>query len=124
DGSKDATRSVLERLRQEQPDQIFTLFLEQNAGKAEAVRRGVLACIESGFGDTVGFIDADLATPLDQIELLAAPMRQNPGVVMAFGSRVKLLGRHVERSTKRFLLGRAFATVASAMLGLPVYDTQ
>ena len=67
DGSTDGTRSVLEGVQARYPGRIVVVSYDQNRGKAEAVRRGMLAA----FGRNVpyaGYWDADLATPLDAIE--------------------------------------------------------
>lgn len=123
DGSTDGTRRVLEDLRTRMPDRFDVLVLERNAGKAEAVRRGVLHATR-GQPETFGFWDADLSTPLDEIQPFVDLLAQRPELMVIMGSRVKLLGRAIERKRMRHYLGRVFATCASTVLGLPVYDTQ
>jgi dolichyl-phosphate beta-glucosyltransferase len=123
DGSIDDTPFVLERLRQQHPRQICTLRLSSNVGKGEAVRRGLQAALRRR-PSIVGYWDADLATPLDAIERFCSVLRARPEVDLVMGSRVALLGRQIRRSGMRHILGRSFATAASFVLGLPVYDTQ
>ena len=122
DGSTDATAEIVQRLVAGAPDRVTLLRLQQNGGKAEAVRAGVLHAV-SRSADLIGYWDADLATPLDDIAALAAAF-DDPRIVMALGSRVRMLGRDVRRSPLRHYIGRVFATVASLALKLPVYDTQ
>lgn len=124
DGSSDKTVKVLENLRLEFTDKIFVLNLEKNCGKAEAVRQGMLKMANSNTYGNLGYLDADLATPLQEIHNLLLPFKSNSILKVVFGARVKLLGRNIERTAKRHYLGRIFSTIASMILGLPVYDTQ
>jgi glycosyltransferase involved in cell wall biosynthesis len=123
DGSTDDTPLVHERLRQRHPRRVLTLRLATNVGKAEAVRRGLQLAIRRR-AEFIGYWDADLATPLDAITQFESVLRSRPELLLVMGSRVALLGRHIHRRWRRHLLGRAFATAASLVLRLPVYDTQ
>jgi dolichyl-phosphate beta-glucosyltransferase len=123
DGSTDGTLGLIESLKKSNPGKITVLNILQNRGKAEAVRQGFLAAFDSR-PDYVGFWDADLATPLDAIPQFMNVAESRPELEIIIGSRVKLLGRQIERRRSRHYLGRVFATAVSASLGLDVYDTQ
>ncbi|MFV2069346.1 MAG: glycosyltransferase [Pirellulales bacterium] len=123
DGSADGTRRVIERLCRADRRHFTLHALPENSGKAEAVRQGILLAIERGAA-AVGYWDADLATPLDEIPRFLDSLRNDPRRRMVLGARIRLLGRSIERRPLRQFLGRAFATVASAVLRLPIYDTQ
>jgi len=123
DGSTDSTLRLLESLKRSAPTKFAVLNLQQNRGKAEAVRQGFSLAIDS-HPDYVGFWDADLATPLDAIPEFLAVAESRPDLEIIIGSRVKLLGRRIERRRSRHYLGRVFATAVSTAVGLDVYDTQ
>ena len=117
DGSTDNTLQVLQTLGSPVVD------LEKNSGKAEAVRRGILAALDRP-ADYVGFWDADLATPLSELPAFMDVMANREATQMVFGARVRLLGRDISRQTSRHYFGRVGATLISSSLGLAVYDTQ
>ena len=73
--------------------------------------------------DFIGFWDADLATPLSEIPRFVHIAADHDYKVVT-GLRLLRLGAGVRRKKLRHYLGRCFATAASVMLGLPVYDTQ
>lgn len=123
DGSTDATGEILERMRAAAPRSVTTLRHSPNRGKAEAVRAGILAGLAQRAA-LVGYLDADLATPLRAIDDFLAVLRNRPDVEFVLGSRVKLMGRDVRRKATRHYFGRVFATAVSFALDLPVYDTQ
>ncbi len=106
----------------ELPGRAHALKLEKNGGKAEAVRRGMLHAFSLGAA-LAGYWDADLATPLRHIADFARLLEQ-PEINVVLGSRVRMLGHEVTRSSARHYIGRGFATLAGLALRLPVYDTQ
>jgi glycosyltransferase involved in cell wall biosynthesis len=123
DGSRDDTEAVLDALAARAPTRIRRISLDQNRGKAEAVRQGVREALRAG-ADVVGYLDADLATPPAEVRRLLQLLADLPQVDVLLASRVSLLGRDIQRKPVRHYLGRVFASAASLLLGLRVYDTQ
>jgi len=123
DGSTDTTGEVLDDLCAVNPANLAVIHLAHNRGKAEAVRQGLLTAFRRQ-PTFVGYWDADLATPLAAIAEFRDYLRAHPAVEILLGARVRLLGRSIERRASRHCAGRAFATAASWVLNLPVYDTQ
>lgn len=122
DGSRDATLSRLRAIAAAEPGRVAVLALERNRGKAEAVRLGMRRALEDG-APVVGYADADLATPVDELVRLATALDVESADAV-LGSRVNLLGAHIERDPRRHYLGRIFATAASLVLRIAIYDTQ
>jgi glycosyltransferase involved in cell wall biosynthesis len=122
DGSTDDTDKLINHLSREAPDQIQCINLKNNCGKAQAVRLGVLKAMDMDF-QYIGYWDADLSTPLDVINKFC-DLLNDDRTTMVMGARVRLLGHRINRTALRHYLGRVFATSASIVLGLPVYDTQ
>jgi glycosyltransferase involved in cell wall biosynthesis len=123
DGSRDGTRGILAGLARQAPGVCELVVLERNRGKAEAVRVGILHALAGG-AELVGFWDADLATPLAELDRFRARFAAEPGLEVVLGSRVRLLGHRIERSELRHYFGRVAATCVSRILRLSVYDTQ
>ncbi|MEN3314297.1 MAG: hypothetical protein V7605_531 [Acidimicrobiaceae bacterium] len=121
DGSTDGTAQVLAGLAT--IEGIGVIELAVNVGKAEAVRRGLLRAIDGGAG-VVGYYDADLSTPPDELLRLVDVLAARPDRAAVLASRVARLGSVIERSAVRHYLGRVFASAASAALGARVYDSQ
>lgn len=123
DGSTDGTGEILQGLHESDPRAFSVLRLPSNRGKGEAVRSGLLQAFDSG-ATYVGFWDADLATPLGALPAFTSLLDERPELDIVMGSRVRLLGRRIERRAARHYTGRVFATLVSWLLNAPVYDTQ
>ena len=118
DGSTDATP---ERVRQAAigREHIVLHRLSANRGKGFAVRAGMMLAN----GDAVLFTDADLSTPVEEIDMALGELRRGSPVVIASRRHPQsIIARR--QSWPRELIGRAFNMVIRLMLSLPFKDTQ
>jgi dolichyl-phosphate beta-glucosyltransferase len=129
DGSDVEEVSRMTAIVEEQRDQYDCLLplkvLPRNHGKGAAV---YLGWSDAGNADWLGFVDADGSCSALEvarlIQLLRSETSTQSSKSVFFASRVKMLGRNVDRLFKRHLLGRIFATLVSELLDVPVYDSQ
>jgi dolichyl-phosphate beta-glucosyltransferase len=92
----------------------------RNRGKGGAIAFG----LEDAAAEFLGFVDADGSLPAGEVRRLAGHALAHPGLDMVVGSRVKMLGRSIERRASRHYVGRVFATLVSGAFAAPVYDSQ
>lgn len=127
DGSTDATLSLLTEFVANHPaDASRVISLSKNEGKAEAVRQGMLAMLEESLNpnDLIGFWDADLATPLAELDRFVQAFSQNHAMQVVVGFRKKDTDAHIERSFTRKIISRIMHTIIAHYIGLPIHDTQ
>lgn len=123
DGSSDKTIEVLNDLRAIRPAQISVLDLKVNQGKAEAVRLGLLHACKTGVSN-VAYWDADLATPLWEVENFLRIAKSNPKAQVIYGARMSLLGHNVQRDSARIVVSKICNILARIALRMPINDTQ
>lgn len=121
DGSKDGTAKVVADYAREHPE-IACRRLEYggNRGKGYAVRHGLL----SGAGEWRLFCDADLATPVEEFEVVYSAMKATKAEI-GIGSRpLRNSQLIVHQPWYREMLGRGF-NKAVQLLAVPgIDDTQ
>jgi glycosyltransferase involved in cell wall biosynthesis len=123
DGSTDNTIQVLKEIQNSNKDKVFIVSSNQNQGKAEAVREGVLFCFRNDLDfDSIAYLDADLSTSLEECLFISNEINEN--ILFSFGSRILKIDTNIERKLFRHLTGRIIATIISEMLRITVYDTQ
>jgi dolichyl-phosphate beta-glucosyltransferase len=115
DGSTDTTVALVEDLRFAN---LRLLRAEKNAGKGDAVRRGMLAAR----GEVVLFADADQSTPIEQFDRLNALIREGFDVVV--GSRAADGAEVSNKSLGRKILSKGLNMVVRTGFGITVSDTQ
>jgi dolichyl-phosphate beta-glucosyltransferase len=117
DGSRDRTAEVVRGVATDVP--IRVLDSGVNHGKGSCVRRGMLEAL----GDLRVFSDADLSTPIEEVERLAATVAA--GYDVAIGSR-HLPGSRIEirQPWWRQAMGRAFNACTRRLVMTGIRDTQ
>ena len=123
DGSTDNTNLIIKQIILKFNSLASLLINETNKGKAESVRLGVIESYKMN-PDYIGFLDADLAAPIGEIDNLLKIIKKDKTKEVVFASRIQLIGSEIKRNYFRHFFGRVFATVVSNILNLPVYDTQ
>ncbi len=124
DGSKDHTIDKLLDVKQKAPGRIEVVTYTDNRGKAEAVREGFLKMSVLNKYQWLAFADADLATPLHEIERLIRIAQSEKGCMIVMGSRIAHMGGTIQRKFYRHITGRIFAGVVSLLFSLNAHDTQ
>jgi glycosyltransferase involved in cell wall biosynthesis len=123
DGSKDETAVIIEAIAKKYKN-IEIITDPKNQGKASAVRKGILYSFQKYSFELIAFIDADLSTPLAELDKFEHILLANKQVDILLGSRVQMLGKKIQRNLFRHYIGRIIATFICKILNEPVYDTQ
>ena len=128
DGSSDGTKEILNSLSAHSA--IRCLHLDENVGKANAVRIGLEELLSSNASvlQFVGFIDADEAIPCDEfirfIDESQEILLSNLDIHAVWASRIALAGHEISRRKYRHFLGRCVSTFLAAGEENFPYDTQ
>ena len=119
DGSTDATAKIVEASRSRLPG-LRLISNDRNHGKGFTVRRGML----EARGEIALFTDADLSTPIEEVDRFLALLRDN-AYDGAIGSRAvdrSLIEIHQPALRER--AGIIFNRIVRWTTGLPFQDTQ
>jgi len=118
DGSIDGTAEVIAPLISGSAG-VTLVRHKRNMGKGRAIQSGVFACS----GDVILFSDADLSTPLSEVQSLYEKIHEGYDVVI--GSRALPESNIVMRQPLyKHLAGKASNVLIRSVLGIPFKDTQ
>lgn len=119
DGSRDGTADLMRALAGRHP-QVKVVALPRNRGKGRALAEGVAAAA----GELVLVSDADLSTPIEEVDKLQAALERGADVAVA--SRA-LKGSQIEihQPGMRVLMGKVFNVFVQGLWLVPgIWDTQ
>lgn len=124
DGSSDPTRSTLAWIKNMVHENVHILHVEDNAGKANAVRTGALFLYRETEVETIGFLDADLSTSFEEYKGLSDEMEQSDGTQVVFGSRNMGGESNIERNPLRKMVSDMIRILIFMITRLKIADTQ
>ena len=117
DGSRDATRSVLEAIAARKPPGLTVVHAEENRGKGHAIRLG----FKAAHGTIVAIQDADLELDPAQLADLVAPLLNGEARVV-YGSR--FLGGRPDAPPLTLAANRVLTTLTNALYGASLTDME
>ena len=123
DGSTDNTLTVLEKLKEDNPENISIYNCKQNGGKAEAVRQGILHLVKDQQLDYIGFLDADLSTDFRNFDDLVKTIESLDFKIVS-GSRITRMGADITKESARKIISLTINLIIQTILGMPFKDTQ
>lgn len=122
DGSSDETGHLIHEMVMEFNEHVHLISLKKNKGKGNAVFEGFHFVLNNHDFKKIAFLDADLATSLEECYQLTDYVEGK--ISLVFGSRILKLDNNIKRKWYRFFFGRLVATAISKSLKLSLYDSQ
>ena len=104
------------------PERVDVISYNKNRGKAEAVRRGILKCLNNNNFKKIGFLDADLSISLNDA-LLLFDLTED-GVEFSFYSRISDGSNMIKSQFHRKMIGKLIRTIINKLFLIDYYDTQ
>jgi dolichyl-phosphate beta-glucosyltransferase len=125
DGSRDNTRDVARRFASTHSWVRLVQYDDDkgrpvNRGKGYAIRQGVLASA----GRDVLFSDADLSTPIEEIEKLLPPIARGECDIAIASRALPESDLAVHQPFYREWMGRTFNLIVQRVIGTTIVDTQ
>jgi dolichyl-phosphate beta-glucosyltransferase len=117
DGSHDRTVDIVREAHKRNPC-IRAVALPDNRGKGRAVATGVAATR----GRFLLITDADLSTPIEELEKLMWALEAGADIVIA--SRGSRESEEIEQPLQRMLMGKTFNLLVQVLLLPGLWDTQ
>lgn len=119
DGSTDKTFELIQSAQDNK--HIFSFQSKKNLGKSHIIQAAFKDFKLKSNYDLIGYWDADLAAPLEEITTLLNCLLDNDVV---YGSRKPTLSSTIKRRRIRHYPGRVFAFIIRRLFKIKFYDTQ